>query len=176
MNEVLFSILRPLPPQTEIEAGWTVKNLQLNFCQIDIANMERFVQTYTLRDYACINICGAYNSILVLVYHLSDPAVHQLFAKAAYLIGETSRDFPMCRFILQAIKAIAWQAKVGLPQVSKMYFDNLNRDQHSFRDISFALPEENKKKLPAGREGPQPRYKGDDMGSLLFKWSAMSIE
>jgi hypothetical protein len=100
-----------------------------------------------------------------------------MFAKAAYLIGETVRDFPMCRFILQAIKAITWQLKVALPPLSKRYFENLDRAKHTFRDISFALPEESKKKvLMAGREGPQPKFRGDDMGSLLFKWSAMSIE
>ncbi|EFY91265.1 C6 transcription factor, putative [Metarhizium acridum CQMa 102] len=174
MNEVLFSILRPLSPQTEIEPGWTVKALQLSFCQIDIDNMDRFVKVYTLRDYACINIAGTYNSILVLVYHLADPSVHQLFAKAAYLIGETGGDFPMCRYILQAIKAIAWQAKTSLPQMAKRYFENLDGARNSFRDISFALPEETGKRMLAG--GPQPRFKGDDMGSLLFKWSAMSIE
>ncbi|OAA51725.1 Zn(2)-C6 fungal-type DNA-binding domain protein [Metarhizium rileyi] len=174
MNQVIFSILRPLPSQTEIEPGWTVKALHLNFCQIDIDNMERFVKTYTLRDYACINIAGAYNSILVLVYYMADPAVHDMFTKAAYLIGETGGDFPMCRYILQAVKAIAWQSKVALPPKSKRYFENLDRAENSFRDISFALPEENKKKLLA--TGPQPRFKGDDMGSLLFKWSAMSIE
>ncbi|KHN99136.1 Zn(2)-C6 fungal-type DNA-binding domain protein [Metarhizium album ARSEF 1941] len=157
MNEVLFSILRPLPPQTEIEPGWTVKALQLSLCQIDIDNMERFVKVFTLRDYACINIAGAYNSILVLVYHLGDACVHQLFAKAAYLIGETGGDYPMCRYILQAIKAIAWQAKTSLPQMAKKYFENLDRAGHTFRDISFALPEETGKKTSAGAPSPDSR-------------------
>ncbi|KAG5945456.1 hypothetical protein E4U53_006704 [Claviceps sorghi] len=176
-NEVLISILRPLHPLTEIEPGWTVKALSLNYCKVDIDNMERFVRVYTLRDYACINICGVYNSILILVFHMADPAVHALFAKASWLILQTGRDFPMSRYILQGIKAMSWSLKVALPPTARPYYENLGSKKEAFRDIpiSFALPEQNHVRRMLADASVQ-KGRGEDMGTLLSKWSAMSIE
>lgn len=180
MNEVLISILRPLDHQTEIEPGWTVKALCLNFCEIDIDNMERFVKVYTLRDYACINICGAFNAILILVYHLADPAVHPMFTKAARLIRQTGGDFPMSRFILQTLKAVTWSNKLPMPPLAKPYFENLGSDKSDLRDppLSFALPDNSpaKKLLTIGPVPARPRETDSNFGSLLSKWSALSID
>ncbi|KAG6019116.1 hypothetical protein E4U41_003392, partial [Claviceps citrina] len=185
-NEVLTSILRPLHPLTEIEPGWTARALCLNCCRVDLDNMERFVDTYTLRDYACINICGAYNSILILVFHLADPAVHELFAKASRLILRTGDDFPMSRFILQGVKALSWSLKVALPPAARPYYDDLGGRKEALRDlpISFALPEQNTVRrmltspsASASASAPAPGgRRAEDMGTLLSKWSAMSIE
>ncbi|KAK2603543.1 hypothetical protein QQS21_004312 [Conoideocrella luteorostrata] len=177
VNEVLISILRPLNPLTEIEPGWTAKALCLHYCKIEIDNMERFVEIYTLRDYACINICGAYNSILILVFHMNDPAVHEMFTKASRLILQTGADFPMSRFILQGIKAMSWSLKISIPPPARQYYFNLGKEKSEFRDIpiSFALPEQNNvRKLLTDSSRPKGRV--EDMGTLLSKWSAMSIE
>ncbi|KAG5987782.1 hypothetical protein E4U43_004946, partial [Claviceps pusilla] len=137
----------------------------------------RFVRVYTLRDYACVNICGAYNSILILVFHMADPAVHALFAKASRLILHTGGDFPMSRFILHGIKAMSWSLKVALPPEARPYYEDLGSRKESFRDIpiSFALPEQNHVRRML-TDSSVRRGKAEDMGTLLSKWSAMSIE
>ncbi|KAG5981442.1 hypothetical protein E4U55_002946 [Claviceps digitariae] len=159
----------PLDPLTEIEPGLTAKALCLTYCKVDIDNMERFVCVYTLRDYAYI---------LTLVFHMADPTVHSLFAKASRLILRTGGDFPMSRFILQGIKAMSWSLKVALPPEARPYYENLGSRKELFRDIpiSFALPEQNHVRSMLMDSSAAQRGRAEDMGTLLSKWSAMSIE
>ncbi|KAG6208064.1 hypothetical protein E4U35_000441 [Claviceps purpurea] len=175
-NEVIISILRPLPPLTEIEPGMTAKALCLSCCKIDTDNMDCFVRTYSLHDYTILTLCGVYNSILILVFHMADPAAQPLFAEASRLILDTSNDFPMSRFILQSIKAMSWRLKVPLPAAARPYYDNLGNAKESLRHvpISFALPAQTQVQKVLTHSSAQ-KGRAEDMGTLLTKWSAMSI-
>lgn len=86
----------------------------------------------------------------------------------------------MSRFILQTLKAVTWSNKLPMPPLAKPYFENLGSDKSDLRDppLSFALPDNSpaKKLLTIGPVPARPRETDSNFGSLLSKWSALSID
>lgn len=151
----------------------------LNYAVVDVDNMEAFVAKYTLREYSCMNLCGSYNSLLVMAFNLDDASVHKDFARACRLIHLSVQDFPMARFILQGIKALAWSTGMALPEAAKPFFENLGDSKDSLRDVpvAFALPEmTDMRRLLTDSEGDPAARRARDMGTLLSRWSTLSVD
>ena len=178
MNEVMISIVRPLDAHAIIEPGWTRKDLCLSYCRNDVENTEQFLDVYTLREYSCATLCGIYNAILILAYHLDDQTTHDLFTRSCRIIRLTAGDYPMARFILQGIKAVTWDQGVPIPPAAQEYFEDLGSSKETLRDVpmGLALPESGnvRRHLADAGDTESSEKIATDMGTLLAKWSAMA--
>ncbi|KAK5991212.1 Notoamide biosynthesis transcriptional activator notL'-like protein [Cladobotryum mycophilum] len=185
LDEVVFSIIRPLHPDTVFDQQAVAKNICIEAAQIDVTLMERYAENFTLAEYSCMAACGAYNAAMTLVSHLgTDARTHAIFSRACALLHKLAADYPMARFILHGIKALAWSLGVAVPVLAQPYLEDLGSGREELRDIplAFALPQVAEvRKLLLDSSGDVGQDDGLDkteieMGVLLSKWSSMSIE
>ena len=178
MNEVLISILRPLKADTAFDQNSTVKDLCLQLGGIDIETIEQYVKRFSLRDYSCMVLCGLYNTLFTVATYLNDPTTHQLFAKACLFMRQTAPDFPMAGFILQAVRAFAWATKMPIPTIAEPSFEGLGITKEELLDVplAFTLPKTDAVRKLLCNGGDESRKMGVEMGRLLSKWGALSIE
>ena len=45
----------------------------------DVTNMRRYLELFPPREYCCMTLCGSYNTLLTLVWHLNDPKARALY-------------------------------------------------------------------------------------------------
>ena len=124
-----------------------------------------------------MTLCGLYNAILILVESLGDVQVHDAFTEACMMIRKTAYDFPMAKFILQGVLALAWSLNVAVPARAVPCFQNLGAGKEELRDIplAFVLPQTESVRHLLGQEEEAPEGL-IEMGMLLSKWSVLSIE
>jgi hypothetical protein len=182
-DEVLISIVRPLHPATIFdEASSATARDVLVQCAVTDANLSRrWIQQYTLEEYSCMTLCGIYNAALILVGFLGDgdPRVHATFVQVCMMMRQTASDFPMARFILQGLLALAWSLDVAVPARALPYLQGLGSGKEELRDLplAFAHPQtEAIRHLLGGEDGGADTKALAEMGTLLSKWSAMCID
>jgi hypothetical protein len=137
---------------------------------------EQYFKTFSFRDYSPMALRGLYNILLSITGHLQDPGTHDVFVRACRLMVISAADYPMCRFILQGIKAMAWSLKVRLPPESTPYFENLGGSREDLLDVpvGFVLPTDSGRRLLSDKAtGEMP---GIELGKLLSEWSRLSID
>jgi hypothetical protein len=115
-----------------------------------------------------------------MVALLDDPRTHDGFARACKIIDASARDFPISTYTLQGIQALAWVLKVKIPAPAVTYLENTNEavGEKELRDLPVAL------RIPyldaggnlARQDGRDVTAQGAELGVLLSKWSAMSLE
>ncbi|KAF5018796.1 hypothetical protein F66182_9214 [Fusarium sp. NRRL 66182] len=179
IDEVLISILRPLDPGTIFEDGMSAKRLCIQLAGIDTGIVEQYIESFTLRDYSCMACCGLYNSIITLAAHLDDPAARIVFVKASMMLRCIERDYPMAKYILQGIQAMAWAMGFELPTESRQYFKALGTGKEELQDmpLGFTLPSAGSvRELLSADDENDGSQMGIEMGLLLSKWSALSVE
>lgn len=180
-DEVLISILRPLHSATVLD--WTTPPTTVRSMLFQLANnsallSKRFVDTFSLREYTCMTLCGMYNSLLILVEQLDDPKTHPVFIDICMMIRQTAKDFPMAHYILQAIFALACQLDLPIPARAVAYIQESDKKREQLEDlpIGFIIPQtENMKALLLTTRDEGENDAIIDMGHLLAKWSRMSI-
>lgn len=140
--------------------------------------MERYVECFSLQEYSCVALSGIYNSLLILVSHLHNPESHEGFVTACRLMRQTASDFPVARFILQGVRALAWTLKMPLPDAAIPLLKNLGGEKESWRDIpiAFVLPQADAIRELLADDSDGISELGGEMGTLLSKWSALSID
>ena len=147
----------------------------------DVELSKRWIKKYTLADYASMNLWGLYNSVLILTDVLTKPTFHNDFVDACMMIREMSSDFPMAKFILQGVQAMAWSLNVAVPARAIPYLQNPGCGKEELHDLplDFALPQTDtrRKMLGQGEEGGEELSSDRvGMGVLLSKWSEMLLE
>lgn len=124
--------------------------------------------------------CGAQNSALTLVAFLDDPTIQDLFTRASGLLDATSRDFPMSIYVLQGLQALAWAMKMEIPPAAVPYLANTEHllGEEELRDVPVALtiPYADAVRQLVPEDGRRWSGTGLDLGTLLSKWSAMTLE
>ncbi|KAH6647133.1 putative C6 transcription factor [Truncatella angustata] len=178
LNELFIAILRPLQPDIIFDGKSSVKDLCIQYAISDLANMKKYVNNFSLNAYSCMVCCGAYNGLLTLSSHLYDRKTHIPFTTACAIIRATARDFPMARFILQAIKALCWTLKMPILPAAMQYLENLGAGKESLRDVplAFALPQADAVRELLSDDDSDGQQLCSEMGVLLSKWSSLSIE
>ncbi|KAM0415639.1 hypothetical protein ACHAPT_013411 [Fusarium lateritium] len=180
MDEVLISILRPLSPEIIFENELSVKDLCLQCAETDTLVMEQYMQNFSLNDYSCMALCGPYNTVLTVARHLDDATARDMFSRASMILHCAAGDFPMVKFILQGVKVMAWAMGFRLPAEAKQYFKDLGSGKEELKDIplAFTLPPAAavREFLSGEEEEGVDSASGIEMGLLLSKWSALSID
>ncbi|KAK7409390.1 hypothetical protein QQX98_008452 [Neonectria punicea] len=138
-DEVLVSVLRPLPPDSIFDNRSSVKDLCIHYADIDTKVVEQYIRTFSLQDYSVMVLCGLYNAVLTVVPYLDDPRTHSVFFRATLMLRWTARDFPMARFILLGAKALAWTLKAQVPAEALPHLENLGPGKDELKDIPVAL-------------------------------------
>ncbi|KAH6973694.1 putative C6 transcription factor [Ilyonectria sp. MPI-CAGE-AT-0026] len=177
-DEVLTGILRPLPPDIIFDNDFNVRDLCIKYADIDTRIITEHIRAFPMQDYSCMTLSGLFNAVLAIVPHLDDPKSHAIFFKATLILRWSVRDFPMSRFTLLGIKALAWTLKIGVPPESAPHFENLMTGKEDLKDIPLAIalpPVEAVRKFLSVEDG-ECGGPGIEMGLLLSKWSTLSIE
>ncbi|KAJ3498502.1 hypothetical protein NLG97_g1076 [Lecanicillium saksenae] len=179
VDELFISTWRAVAPSVAVKEGHrgTAGDL-LTECAIRDTKLSRqYIQQYGLLEYSCMTLCGIYNAILILVERLDDKALHSVFTETCAMIRRTAADFPMARFILQGIMAIAWSLDLAIPARALPYLQNLGMGKEELVDIplAFAIPETVvvRSLLTYDNDGADDLK---EMGSLLSKWSSLTID
>lgn len=178
LDELFIAILRPLQPDIIFEKEMSVKDLCIQYATSDANNMKKYVDKFSLSTYSCMVLCGAYNALLTLSSHLYDPKTHMPFMIACVVIHATANDFPMARFILQGVKALCWTLKMPIPSLAAQYLENLGTGKESLRDIplAFALPQVDAVRELLSDDDSDAQQLSGEMGVLLSRWSALSVD
>ncbi|PHH93301.1 hypothetical protein CDD83_8000 [Cordyceps sp. RAO-2017] len=178
-NEVIISIFRSLHRATVIDlnSGIEAGEVLVQCAITDVTLSRRYIQQFTLAEYSCMALCGLYNAVLILVESLGDVRKHGTFVDACRMMRLTACDFPMARFILQGILAIAWSLNVAVPARAFPYLQSLDGGKEELRDIpmAFALPQADTIRSLLAEDGEEAGSLVE-MGALLSKWSTLSIE
>lgn len=176
LDEVLISILRPLHRDTVFQNHRTVKDLSIDYVSQDTQVTERYVQAFSLNEYSCATLLGLYNAVLTVVPFLEDHKTHQIFDRACRLLRWQVSDFPIARYILQSVQAMAWSLKVPIPQQAVSFLNDLEVDKNDLNDLplSLALPQSDAMR-DLLVEDDESSDVGVEMRLLLAKWSTMSI-
>lgn len=156
----------------------TVNEILFQCAVFDVGLSDRYVREFGLSEYSCMVFCGMYNSILLLVERLSDARVHETFTRVCALIRKTATDFPMAGLILQGVAAIAWSLKFAIPPDALPYLENLGSKKDDLRDIplAFAIPDTALVRSMLTESGDEGSADLAEMGKLLARWSAFTID
>ncbi|PFH61397.1 hypothetical protein XA68_17449 [Ophiocordyceps unilateralis] len=177
-DEVIISILRPLHSRTMFDQARNAlaSDLLIERAMADAELVKKFLGQFKPVEYSCMTLCGLYNAILILVEYLEDARVPHCFVEVCIMIRRTVRDFPMARFILQGVMAMAWSLDVAVPARSLPYLQGLGAGNEEPADTSlaFALPPIEAMRNLLREDGEVEALV--EMGQLLEKWNAMSIE
>ena len=177
-DEVLISILRPLHRDTVFQGTSTAKDLCIEYSDRDTRTIELYAQQFSLKNYSCMVCCGVYNTALTVTSYLDDVKTHHIFARACRILRWIASDFPMARYILQGIKAMAWSLEVPIPSGATSFLEELGAGKDELRDVplAFALPQSGTMRKLLADEGDDSSQMGVEMGLLLSKWSTLSID
>lgn len=181
VDEVFISILRPLHHTTLLSwttSPTTVRALLFQYAVDDAVLSKRFIETFSLQEYSCMTLCGLYNSILIIVQQLDDLNTHAIFTDICMMIRQTANDFPMAHLILQAVFALACQLDLPVPARAMSYIQEPSKNTEQLQDLplGFVIPQTDVIKsllLTTRDEGESDALV--DMGTVLAKWSRMSI-
>ncbi|KAH7202425.1 hypothetical protein DER44DRAFT_787234 [Fusarium oxysporum] len=124
-------------------------------------------------------LCGLYNSVGTVAAYLDDPAARSTFVKASMMLHQIGRDFPMARFILQGIQAMAWASVFALPTEASQYFKELGAGKEEVLDIpiAFTLPSAaSVRQLLSADSGENSLEMGTEIGLLLSRWSSLLVD
>jgi hypothetical protein len=119
-----------------------------------------------------------YNTAWTLVCLLYDPNTHELFTRTCFLLRWTARDIPVSDYVLQGLKALAWSLKQRIPQTALPYLDPAGATPVDTTDVpmALALPQHREIQEILSDDDSDSSNMGEELGSLLSKWSAMSVK
>jgi hypothetical protein len=140
--------------------------------------MESYVRKWRFKDYSSMAVCGFYNPSLTLTSMLQDPRSHDLFTRACFALRQTARDYPMSRFILQGLQALAWSLKQPIPPSAQRWIDSVGSQKDELRDVpmGFVIPQYDEIRQLLSDDEHDSSQIGSELGTLISKWSAMTIE
>jgi hypothetical protein len=178
VNVVAFTILRPLQADHLFRSEqMLVKELLIRHCTFNVEAMENYTKFWPLTEYSCMAVCGLYTTAWTLVSFLDNEHIHDIFTRTCFMLRHTSRDFPMSRYILQGLKALAWALKKNLPPSAMACFINLGAGKEDLNDIpvAFIIPLHKQVQEMLGDDEDLSEI-GGQLGILLSKWSVLSLQ
>jgi hypothetical protein len=158
----------------------TVRQRLIDLCRANGDVMERYVKTSQENEYSVMLMYGAYASAITLVPFLSDTDVHHMFTSTVILLRHISRYFDAARLVLLAIQARAWELKIPIPKMAESAFvwdegSIVMKAQLEDVPTALVLPAYEEAREVLGDEGADSSEHGVKMGSLISKWSAISL-
>jgi hypothetical protein len=139
--------------------------------------MEKYITLWPLEDYSNLVIAGVYATSMTLVSLLHDRNVHEIFGRACAILYYTAQHFPLCRYILEGLKALAWSLKLTLPPKVLQYIENVGLARENYRDIplAFAIPQHDSIRGILSGGDDDLAETSTQLGGLLSKWSAIYL-
>lgn len=89
-----------------------------------------------------MNLYPLYHVAITLLHMLHDDQSHDLFERVCSLLTRFANDFPLARYILQALESVAVRLRLPFPQGVASMFRDLNLSAAELTDvpIAFVLP------------------------------------
>jgi hypothetical protein len=177
INVVALTILRPLEADSLFGSDeMLVEELVIRHCTFNVEAMESYVKGWPLTEYSVMFITGLYAAALTLVSFLHEQRIHSVFSRGCFMLRHTVRHFPLARYILQGLRALAWALKQKLPKEVMPCFTNLGMGKEELQDIplAFIIPQHKQVQEALGGDEDSEEIAGQ-LGVLLTKWSVMSL-
>ena len=157
----------------------SVRDLFTQHCQTIVELLDQYVISWPLVEYTYTIVCCANNVSLAMIPFLDDTSIHGAFARACKLIDTSVRDFPISTYVLQAIRALAWKMNVKIPPAAMPYLEHTSDglEEKDLRDLPVALriPYLDAAGNATPEDGKDTTAQGAELGTLLSRWSAMSL-
>lgn len=172
MNTAAYAILRPLRPDFIFGANdnTTVKDTILKHCKIDTELMERYFGTYPTGEFSPMAFMGPLNSGSALLPLMPDEGAQELFPRICRLMHTIAGRMPVARYVLKGWQAALWTRKLEIPGPALPYLQNPGDEKKE----KLAEMPTNLVVLHVGNTDED--LDDGELGFLLKKWSAMSIE
>lgn len=174
---LVLNLFRPLDPSQRLPDDLGTSGLIcLHHCKRTLETSERYWEAWPADDYSIMNLYPLYHVAITLLHMLHDDQSHDLFERVCALLARYADDFPLARYILQALKTIAVRLRLPLPLGVAETFRNVNLSASELADVPAAFV------LPAHTEmwdvifeervgGEDPGVPGVEMGELLSQWT-----
>jgi hypothetical protein len=149
----------------------------LHHCKRTLDTSERYWEAWPGDDYSIMNIYPLYHVAITLLHMLRDNQSHDLFERVCALLARFAGDFPLARYILQALKSVAIRLRLPLPSGSESFFRELKLSAAELADVpaAFVLPAHAEMwDVLYEDEGPEEngvQQMGIEMGELLSQWT-----
>ena len=124
---------------------------------------------------------GLYVSTTALIPFLGDTRTHDLFTKNSYMLRTCIPHMRIAVLLFKGIQAMIWALKKRIPASAKVYFeglDSMSGPQTDPKDVptGFALPHQQEiLELLSGDGNDEMQKLGDQLASLIARWSSLSI-
>lgn len=180
---VALSLFRPLDPTQRLPDEFGASGLIcLHHCERALETLERYWEAWPTDDYSIMNLYPLYHVAITLLHMLHDDQSHDLFERVCSLLTRFANDFPLARYILQALKSVAVRLRLPLPQGVASMFRDLNLSAAELADVpmAFVLPAhaEMWDVIYEGGHGSQAtgvQHMGVEMGELVSQWADLEL-
>ncbi|KAI1120967.1 putative C6 transcription factor [Nemania abortiva] len=174
MNTVVYATLRPLHPGVVLNGnnGATVKTTILQHCALDTELMERYFATWTTGEFSTMTLVGPLNSGTVLLPLLPDERAEHMLPRICRLMRTIGARMPIAEYVMKGWQAALWARKIEIPGPAKPYFQNLTAGREELGDVPTNLVVTH---VPNDDDGLEDDWDDGELGFLLQKWKAMSI-
>ncbi|KAI0530216.1 putative C6 transcription factor [Xylaria digitata] len=175
MNTVACAILRPLRPDVVLDAldETTVKTAMLKNCTLGTELMEQYFARWPTGEFSTMAFIGPLNSGTVLLPLLPDEDAKQIFSRTCRLMRIIATRMPIAGYVMKGWKSALWSRKLEIPDAAQPYFENLGGWSEDLDDVPSKLVVTH---IPHDEDPLSNEWDHGELGFLLQKWSAMSIE
>jgi len=180
---VALNLFRPLDPSQRLtdELG-TSGLICLYHCKRTLETSERYWEAWPADDYSIMNLYPLYHVAITLLHMLTDEVSHDLFERVCALLARFANDFPLARYILQALKSVVVRSRLPLPPGSASFFRDLKLTAAELADVpaAFVLPAHAEMwdvvyEDGQGTEENGLQHMGIEMGELLSQWTDLEL-
>jgi len=180
---VALNLFRPLDPSQRLtdELG-TSGLICLYHCKRTLETSERYWEAWPADDYSIMNLYPLYHVAITLLHMLTDEVSHDLFERVCALLARFANDFPLARYILQALKSVVVRLRLPLPPGSASFFRDLKLTAAELADVpaAFVLPAHAEMwdvvyEDGQGTEENGLQHMGIEMGELLSQWTDLEL-
>jgi hypothetical protein len=115
-DAVALSYLLPLDRGHPVSDEMGVQGtLCLHHCQRILEISKRYWEAWPSDDYSLFNIVPLHHAAVALLHRLSDVSSHDLMERTCVELSRYIHDFPLALWILHAVKEIASNLRMELP-------------------------------------------------------------
>lgn len=181
---VALSLFRPLDSNQRLPDDLGTSGLLcLHHCKRTLETSERCWEAWPGDDYSIMNLYPLYHVAITLLHMLHDEQSHDLFERVCALLARYADDFPLSRYILQALKTITVRLRLPLPPGVALSFRNLKLSPSEMTDVpaAFVFPAHAEMWDVIFEEGQHSgdasmvNQMGVEMGELLSQWTDLEI-
>jgi hypothetical protein len=175
---VALNLFRPLDPSQRLPDGLGTSGLLcLHHCKRILETSERYWEAWPADDYSIMSLYPLYHVAITLLHMLHNDQSHDLFERACALLARFASDFPLARYILQALKSVVVSMRLPLPSSLASFFHDLRLSAAELADVpaAFVLPARAEMWDMMYEEGQRSEKNGlhhmsIEIGELLSQW------